>query len=260
MLAEQGDLFSKHCSRCKVLKPFDQFSTNGLGKWKSHCKSCGSKASRAYEVANAEAVAAKKAHRYRENIDEHKRKRAQRYWKDPESAKASARAWGAANKELAKKQATKWARENPEARGAIRSRNLVRNRDKYNESSRLRKLLYRRLKPDESRAKAASYRERNRARMTAYVAIRHARKMRATPPWVDQVAISKIYFAANFLGMVTGEWYHVDHIVPLQGPLAMDGPFKGERIVSGLHCEANLQVIPGRLNQSKSNRYWPDMP
>lgn len=31
-------------------------------------------------------------------------------------------------------------------------------------------------------------------------------------------------------------------------------------IWADFHCEANLQVIPGALNQSKRNFYWPDMP
>lgn len=43
--------------------------------------------------------------------------------------------------------------------------------------------------------------------------------------------------------------WEVDHIVPLNNDL-----------VCGLHCEANLQVIPAIANLSKNNSWWPDMP
>lgn len=69
------------------------------------------------------------------------------------------------------------------------------------------------------------------------------------PSWAEREKIDDYYFAADFLSMVTGEWYHVDHIVPLQG-----------KTVCGLHNEFNLQVIEGSENQSKSNLRWPDMP
>lgn len=32
------------------------------------------------------------------------------------------------------------------------------------------------------------------------------------------------------------------------------------KIVSGLRCLVNLQIITDKDNQSKNNRYWPDMP
>jgi hypothetical protein len=41
----------------------------------------------------------------------------------------------------------------------------------------------------------------------------------------------------------------VDHVVPLKSPL-----------VCGLHCEANLELIPANDNFRKGNRHWPDMP
>jgi hypothetical protein len=89
---------------------------------------------------------------------------------------------------------------------------------------------------------------------------REAAEIRATPPWADPKKIDAIYAEAARLTRETGIPHHVDHIVPLQGPVATYGPFKGMRIVFGLHWEANLRVIPARENLTKSNRTWPDMP
>lgn len=89
---------------------------------------------------------------------------------------------------------------------------------------------------------------------------RLAAQLQATPRWADPKKIAAIYAEAYRLTKETGEPYHVDHIVPIQGPIAKYGPFRGERLVYGLHCEANLQVIRGVENLSKGNRYWPGMP
>lgn len=96
---------------------------------------------------------------------------------------------------------------------------------------------------------AAEQRRKHKVRMNSYAASRRAKQVQATPTWADKDKITEFYKAADFLGMATGEWYHVDHIVPLQS-----------KIVCGLHCEANLQVLPGSENQAKGNRRWPGMP
>jgi hypothetical protein len=42
----------------------------------------------------------------------------------------------------------------------------------------------------------------------------------------------------------SGEGWHVDHILPLQG-----------KKVSGLHVPLNLKAVPAAYNQRKSNSY-----
>jgi hypothetical protein len=80
----------------------------------------------------------------------------------------------------------------------------------------------------------------------ARVAKRRAKKLQATPEWLTQEhldQIKDIYAHARDCEVVTGDQYHVDHIVPLQG-----------KDVCGLHVPWNLQVLPAEVNQSKSNK------
>lgn len=106
-----------------------------------------------------------------------------------------------------------------------------------------RSAKWRALNPERRREVSNAWTKRNRSYGAYRAALRRAAIHRATPPWADLKAIKKIYEEAARLGMV------VDHIVPLNSPF-----------VCGLHCEANLQIIPAIDNLKKSNRYWPDMP
>ncbi len=100
--------------------------------------------------------------------------------------------------------------------------------------------IWRRANAERFRAGVERWRKANLDRRAATQKRYHARKLNAMPRWADQRKIDEFYETANGLGILTGDWYHVDHIVPLQG-----------KTVCGLHCEQNLQVIFGSAKQEE---------
>jgi hypothetical protein len=74
---------------------------------------------------------------------------------------------------------------------------------------------------------------------------RQAALLQRVPAWDPHahLIIAKYQLAA-MLSTASGEPYHVDHIIPLQG-----------KKVSGLHVFSNLRVIPGSDNSKKSNKF-----
>lgn len=116
---------------------------------------------------------------------------------------------------------------------------------KERERSRLKRIKY----ADKDRERLRRYHADRPGLKTLWDANRRAAKKRATPDWANKFFISEAYHLAKLREKVCGGLWHVDHIVPLQS-----------KYVCGLHVESNLQVIPGHLNQTKSNVTWPDMP
>jgi hypothetical protein len=91
------------------------------------------------------------------------------------------------------------------------------------------------------------YRDKNQALRTALQNKRKAAKLQRTPAWLTEFDLLKIkclYQVAAMYSKESGQEWHVDHIVPLQG-----------KNVSGLHCPDNLRVIPAVDNLRKNNRY-----
>lgn len=93
------------------------------------------------------------------------------------------------------------------------------------------------------------WKKSNPGKVNALTAKRREGVRQATPTWANLDAIERLYIEARAMTESTGIQHHVDHVVPLRS-----------KIVCGLHCEANLQILPGAENLSKFNRYWPDMP
>ena len=143
-----------------------------------------------------------------------------------------------------------WKQNNPERAKEINTQPTLEQKKAYARSERGKQ---------KSREKAARFywkdidatRERrrqfylnNRDKEIQKVVRRSKRVLRATPKWANQDEIAKIYSESRRLTMKTGILHHVDHIIPLRG-----------RMVSGLHVEGNLRVIPAIENQQKYNHF-----
>jgi hypothetical protein len=150
--------------------------------------------------------------------------------KNRDAINAKSRAWYAANKERAKATRKAWRQRNADRDAASVAAYQEANRDRL-------------------KAAAILWAKRNADLLAAKAARHRATKLRATPRWANQESIAQMYNAARALSLLQNVDYHVDHIVPLRS-----------KLVCGLHCEANLQILKGRENQTKSNRRWPDMP
>lgn len=82
---------------------------------------------------------------------------------------------------------------------------------------------------------------------SANAANRRAIKLQRTPAWLtdfDKLKIRCLHSVAAMLTRENQEPWHVDHIIPLKGNL-----------VSGLHVPSNMQVLRGRENISKNNKF-----
>ena len=99
----------------------------------------------------------------------------------------------------------------------------------------------------ETKAKRSEHRKSNlflsAARTQKYVSSKNNR----TPAWLtidEHWMIEQAYELAALRTKLLGVAWQVDHVIPLQG-----------KLVSGLHTPYNLQVIPAKYNQSKSNQF-----
>ncbi len=70
-----------------------------------------------------------------------------------------------------------------------------------------------------------------------------ARLQKATPKWVEIDKVNEIYSLAKKLELELNIKLHVDHVEALNGDQ-----------YSGLHTWWNLQILPAKVNQSKSNK------
>ena len=161
-------------------------------------------------------------------------------WKQQNQERASKRyaEWAAKNRDKTRAASKRWNERHP---GLAWQRRIAKvGREVENERSRQWSAANR----EKARAWKARWKKANPEAVAAFTGKRRAALNNAIPAWANEQAILDIYRECR-----NHPDHHVDHIVPLVS-----------KIVCGLHCEANLRIIPAVENYSKNNRRWPDMP
>ena len=107
-----------------------------------------------------------------------------------------------------------------------------------------------RIENEEVALRKAAWKKANPHKIAAYRRRRRGVKANATPLWAgdewEDLLMAEIYTLAKLRTRLTGFEWHVDHVIPLVSQL-----------VCGLHCSANLRVVPAKINLSKGNKYAP---
>ena len=219
---------TKVCSCCKVEKPVSEFSKSKAKKdgLRIVCRACD----RDYYQRNKERIAVRDK-KYRQQNKDIMRTRNKNYYD--------------ANKTTLALKLKEYRQQNKSVIAAQRKEHYETNKTNL----LVIKKAYYHANKEERRVYARNYLRQNRTDVYARNANRRAARIKATPTWADVERIKEFYDCCRAFRMYTGLEYHVDHIVPLNS-----------KLVCGLHCEANLQVLEASENISKNNRYWPDMP
>jgi len=213
---------TKRCPRCDETKAVTEFykSSRTADGLRCYCKACGNRDSINWAKANPERAAAAHAKHYASHRD---------------ALAADVKARRAAN---------------PARFAEYRARANKKGRTFFN-AQRRRKL---REFGEELRAKARAYRRANAGAYNAWYQQYRAHKVRALVSWANLDAVAMLYDVAARVTACLGIPHEVDHIVPLRGAIGR------KFVVSGLHVEYNLQIVPRSVNRSKSNIVWPHMP
>lgn len=147
------------------------------------------------------------------------------------NASEKAKAYRAKNPGKAAADARAWREKNPHAASRDSARYYAENR----ESEKQRTTAYRQANPERYR----EWERKNTKARQAKNALRRARKLQATPPWLTEEHLRQM--KEMYLNCPTG--YEVDHIYPLMG-----------RTSCGLHVPWNLQYLTAEQNRKKGNR------
>lgn len=123
-------------------------------------------------------------------------------------------------KDCRNKQNVAWAKAHPEAVKAIKENHAKNN-------------------PTASSVYGKRHAIKNPSKAARAHATRRANMAKATVPLTDEdkQKIKELYWLAKDLEVITGQKYHVDHVVAISR--------------GGIHHWSNLQILPKDLNQKK---------
>lgn len=144
--------------------------------------------------------------------------------------------------------------ENSKGRKTIQKEYALRNKDKIREYQKQydklnkEKITSRKAETiDKRREVKRLWVKNNIGAVLASSAKRRSAKLLRTPNWLtefDHLKMKCYYQVASMRSKESGQNWHVDHIIPLQG-----------ENVCGLHVPNNLQIIPAIENMRKNNHY-----
>jgi hypothetical protein len=147
------------------------------------------------------------------------------------------KAYTVKNKDLIRERKKKYRSANKERAAAYQKTYYLENKNQLKQKMS----QYAKDNLADFRVRASKWKKNNNQKVNAAAAKRRSMKKRQLPAWVSEFELKQISeFYKN-----CPKGYHVDHVIPLKG-----------KIVSGLHCLANLQYLPAAINLSKGNQ-WP---
>ncbi len=158
-------------------------------------------------------------------------------------------------KECACKSSRMWNRDNKERKSQSGKKHYESNKEyyasntkKWREENYEKYLAYKKEYYDANREeilyKKSEYKKANRDIINRINAERRARKLNATPSWINKGCVGIFYRERQWITEAIGKEYHVDHFYPLRG-----------KKVCGLHVESNLRIISAYDNINKGNKF-----
>lgn len=226
---------SKVCTSCKTEKSIGEFHTRPDGKLgvRADCKEC---------------LSVKRKIRYQKTKESTLKRNADYYLANRGKVNIKKRETGKKYRELHKDERRK---KNLEYYYANRNSCLTRSKEHYEENSQERLKRCREYYVENKErilVRCKEYYKNNKATKNKYSSRRRVERLKADVPWANLEKIADIYRDRQLLSEMTGVLHHVDHIIPLQG-----------KLVSGLHVEYNLRIIPASENLSKNNQFLEEL-
>lgn len=264
-----SELFA--CAKCGLEKPREAFEplqkkTARRIRSGAACLECKKLHDAEYYQRNKERAAAQGKARYERNREQVAAWGREYRAKNADKKREQDRAYCEANKEQINARRKLYREANKEVNEQSKRLCYDRKKEQYSAKN----AEWKQANREKGRLALREWKKRNPHKVSIDRVARRAASRFATPSWADHEKIREVYATADLLNMVTGQWHHVDHIVPLRSPLVQG--FAGNlvprrsfvgplfRVVQGLHVEANLCILDGSTNMAKNNRYWPDMP